>query len=72
MEHNKRNADQYNPLDPVPSQYTQIVWKDTQQVGCAVAYCDEMFDPGFGTALYYVCEYFPAGNVIGEFGYVYC
>ncbi|GJJ08968.1 hypothetical protein Clacol_003189 [Clathrus columnatus] len=59
-------ASQYNPNDPVPSHFTQVVWKSTTEVGCAVQSCSNIF-PGDGVAQYYVCEYSPAGNVIGEF-----
>ncbi|RHW16601.1 hypothetical protein D1610_14490 [Sphingomonas gilva] len=38
--------------------YTQIVWKDTREVGCGVA-SDAADD-------YLVCRYYPAGNVEGE------
>ena len=38
--------------------YTQIVWKDTREVGCGIA-SDASDD-------YLVCRYFPAGNVDGE------
>lgn len=41
--------------------FTQLVWKDTTTVGCGRRLC--------GTrAWYLVCEYWPRGNVIGEFG----
>ena len=29
----------YDPRHPVPSHYTQVVWKGSRQVGCAVHYC---------------------------------
>ncbi|KAJ7794826.1 PR-1-like protein, partial [Mycena leptocephala] len=58
-------ASQYDPNNPQPSHYTQVVWKGTKQVGCAEATC---FPASFGPAQYYVCGYFPAGNVIGQFG----
>ncbi|KAI4376261.1 hypothetical protein MLD38_014046 [Melastoma candidum] len=40
--------------------YTQIVWRSTARVGCAVAVC---FNGG-GTFM--ACEYDPPGNYIGE------
>lgn len=57
----------YDPSNPQPSHWTQVVWKSTTQVGCAVAACSNIFPPEYGVAQYYVCEYSPAGNVIGEF-----
>lgn len=38
--------------------YTQVVWKNTQSVGCALV--------GNGKNDYLVCRYSPAGNVMGE------
>ncbi|EIW77340.1 PR-1-like protein, partial [Coniophora puteana RWD-64-598 SS2] len=58
---------QYNPSSPQYSHWTQVVWKGTHQLGCAEATCNGIFDPKYGAAKYYVCEYYPAGNVIGEF-----
>ncbi len=46
--------------------YTQIVWRDTLRVGCAVQACDLT---GFGRADLWVCEYDPAGNWVGEWPY---
>ncbi|KAJ7154736.1 CAP domain-containing protein, partial [Mycena filopes] len=57
---------EYNPKSPQPSHFTQVVWKATHQIGCAVQICDGIF-PGFGPAQYYVCEYSVQGNVIGNF-----
>jgi uncharacterized protein YkwD len=38
--------------------YTQVVWKNTQSVGCALV--------SNGKNDYLVCRYSPAGNVLGE------
>ncbi|KAK2733550.1 extracellular scp domain protein [Colletotrichum kahawae] len=40
--------------------FTQLVWKDTTDVGCARKLCDD-------DAWYLVCEYWPRGNVVGQF-----
>lgn len=38
--------------------YTQLVWRDTRAVGCAQAVCKNL--------LIVVCNYDPAGNILGE------
>jgi len=38
--------------------YTQVIWRDTQEVGCAVA--------RGGTNDFLVCRYWPAGNVYNQ------
>ena len=43
------------------------MWKGTTQVGCAVATCNNIFPAKYGPAKYYVCEYYPQGNIIGQF-----
>ncbi|KAF8185477.1 PR-1-like protein, partial [Mycena galopus ATCC 62051] len=60
-------ASQYDPNNPVASHWTQMVWKATTQLGCAVQTCLGIFPPGDPPAAFYVCEYFPQGNVIGAF-----
>ncbi|KIM21034.1 hypothetical protein M408DRAFT_333703 [Serendipita vermifera MAFF 305830] len=63
-------APDYNPSSPQYSHWTQVVWKNTKEVGCAVASCSSQSIFGtsaYGTASFYVCEYRPAGNVIGQF-----
>ncbi|MBA3004725.1 MAG: SCP-like extracellular [Desulfurivibrio sp.] len=39
--------------------YTQIVWQNTKEVGCAKAVCDD-------NSQVWVCNYGPAGNVVGQ------
>lgn len=39
--------------------YTQVVWRDSQEVGCAKATCEDF-------SQVWVCNYQPAGNVTGE------
>ena len=39
--------------------YTQIVWAGTREVGCGKAMCDD-------SSQVWVCNYAPAGNVIGQ------
>lgn len=43
--------------------YTQLVWKNTTEVGCAVAICSDTQEQ------IWVCRYLPAGNWIGESPY---
>ncbi|OBZ91733.1 Repressed by EFG1 protein 1 [Choanephora cucurbitarum] len=38
--------------------FTQVVWKATTQVGCAVRYCSNL------SGNIYACEYTPRGNVL--------
>ncbi|KAJ7087402.1 CAP domain-containing protein [Mycena crocata] len=56
----------YDAANPTYNHWTQVVWKSTTQLGCAVARCSGVFDRSLGKASYYVCLYDPAGNVIGE------
>jgi len=56
----------YQPNNPQASHYTQEVWRGTTEVGCACdSKCPGIFSSGI--ANYCVCEYSPAGNVIGNF-----
>ena len=43
--------------------YTQIIWKNSQKIGCASAqYQKGRFKNGYVT----VCKYYPYGNIIGQ------
>ncbi|KAJ3695379.1 hypothetical protein LUZ60_000756 [Juncus effusus] len=39
--------------------YTQVVWKSTRRLGCAMATCDN------GRGTFVVCSYDPPGNYVG-------
>lgn len=39
--------------------FTQVIWKSTTQLGCAYVTCDNAWRQ------YTICEYSPAGNVVG-------
>jgi len=41
--------------------FTQVVWKDTTQVGCGYKQCSNEW------GIYLVCNYLAQGNIIGEF-----
>jgi len=58
----------YSSSNPQPSHYTQVVWKASTQLGCAEVTCENLFGPGSEAVHYHVCEYYPPGNVLGEFG----
>lgn len=50
--------------------YTQIVWKNTQYVGCGFTMCQGGVKPFLKyVAGLLVCEYFPAGNVRTQFSH---
>jgi len=42
--------------------YTQMVWHESQQVGCAMAVCPDK-------SQIWACNYYPRGNYIGEWPY---
>jgi uncharacterized protein YkwD len=48
--------------------YTQLVWRDTTQVGCATAICtkNSPFGAQFPKWQLWVCDYTPPGNFVGE------
>ena len=48
-----------NSCSGVCGHYTQVVWKDTREMGCARAVCDD-------NAQIWVCSYSPAGNLVGQ------
>lgn len=64
----------YDPANPNYSHFTQVVWKASTELGCYQSKCSKLVDgtgnevfPGFGDSVFTVCNYSPAGNVIGQF-----
>ncbi|QRV75927.1 cysteine-rich Secretory family protein [Ceratobasidium sp. AG-Ba] len=59
----------YDPGNPQYSHWTQVVWKSSSRLGCAMASCapGTIFPDEYGVTSYFVCHYDPAGNVIGQF-----
>lgn len=48
--------------------YTQIIWKTTTSVGCGYKFlCSNL--AGIKNAAYLVCDYAPAGNIVGRAPY---
>jgi len=47
--------------------FTQLVWKATTSVGCARVNCANNDKGGNAQGWYVVCEYWPPGNVMGQF-----
>ncbi|XP_048747935.2 GLIPR1-like protein 1 [Ostrea edulis] len=52
------------------SHYTQVVWAETEYVGCAVAHCSPLEGVNWDPAYYYVCNYGERGNMNGDRPYV--
>jgi pathogenesis-related protein 1 len=48
--------------------YTQVVWRNTTQVGCATVICtkNSPFGAQFPKWQLWVCDYAPPGNYVGE------
>jgi hypothetical protein len=46
--------------------YTQIVWRSSVGIGCATQACTTGSPFGSGTWFFSVCNYAPAGNVVGQ------
>lgn len=46
--------------------YTQVIWRNSTQVGCAIHTCTSGSPFGGGSWRYLVCQYLPAGNFVGQ------
>ncbi|KAI1893137.1 hypothetical protein AGOR_G00140820 [Albula goreensis] len=52
--------------DKMCGHYTQVVWAETNSVGCSTHLCEEVEGLHFGNVNMLVCNYSPQGNFIGE------
>lgn len=48
-----------NSCSGVCGHYTQLVWKDTKEMGCAMSVCGD-------NSQIWVCSYYPPGNFVGQ------
>jgi pathogenesis-related protein 1 len=46
--------------------YTQVVWRGSAHLGCGVANCMDNSPFGGGAWQFWVCNYDPAGNFVGQ------
>ncbi|WWC92954.1 uncharacterized protein L201_007917 [Kwoniella dendrophila CBS 6074] len=60
-------ASQYDPENPSFSHFTQVVWQSTETIGCAKIDCG--VNTGMSGQTYVMCEYQPAGNVVGSYAF---
>lgn len=66
----------YPVYSPETGHFTQIVWRNTQYIGCALGSCaDGVALEGnqgmwWGRRRLWVCEYWPPGNYRGQFSYM--
>ena len=49
--------------------YTQVIWADTEYIGCGSTVCKYIDNKGWENALLVVCDYFPGGNYRGRWPY---
>ncbi|MBW0502502.1 hypothetical protein O181_042217 [Austropuccinia psidii MF-1] len=64
---NEKSA--YDPQNPTPSHFTQVVWLSTKEVGCYMTTCDHVSQADLpqSPVQFWACDYNPPGNVMGEF-----
>lgn len=57
-----------NSCSGVCGHYTQVVWRNSTKVGCAVHQCDSINVGGtpWNNAYFVVCNYAPGGNYVGQ------
>lgn len=46
--------------------YTQVIWRNSVEIGCAITTCENLANTEFTNAKVISCNYKPAGNYIGQ------
>ncbi len=54
----------YHSNNPQPSHFTQVVWKSTTQVGCAVKDCSGIFPANYGVRLNFFYTHLLDGDLV--------
>ncbi|KAI7794503.1 peptidase inhibitor 16 [Triplophysa rosa] len=54
------------PEDKMCGHYTQMVWADSRQIGCATHVCDTLEGLDLPKSTLLVCNYYPTGNFEGQ------
>lgn len=60
----------YTYSNAIYNHYTQIVWNGTYRVGCGMKTCNHLTGTKWSPGTIVVCNYYPRGNVQGQFPYV--
>ncbi|CAL4059492.1 unnamed protein product, partial [Meganyctiphanes norvegica] len=63
---NKSLVDAFAPQGRTIARYTQVVWSETREIGCGAVYYSVDYFP---ESKIYVCNYGPAGNLLGRYVY---
>ncbi|XP_061192284.1 GLIPR1-like protein 1 [Saccostrea echinata] len=67
LENSKYDFDTQTCSSGICSHYTQVVWHDSEYVGCGVQFCPSMNGlSGWNDVTFYVCNYGPGGNYAGQ------
>nr|QVT77591.1 pathogenesis-related protein 1 [Moniliophthora perniciosa] len=67
MRESKKYDYDYPHFSTATGHFTQVVWKSTTQVACALAICKSGTIFNTRSSNYVVCRYNPPGNYMGEF-----
>ncbi|CAC5394404.1 PI16 [Mytilus coruscus] len=65
LEKDKYDYDTQSCSNGICTHYTQLVWADSEYVGCGIHYCDSFTGLSGWKGHYYVCNYGEGGNYVG-------